>query len=811
VPIAVTAEQMAIAESVGQWAKRAGPIAAVRRLETRRGRTGAVPGADRATARGQEATGWQEATAGQEAPAGADWAGLADLGIFAIGIPEDIGGAGGTTPDVAVVAEQLAAVLAPGPVLPTLLAGLVLAKSARTAGDDLGALLAALAAGAATSGVALTDGGVAGTATADGTLRVSGAASLVLGAGDATHLLLGAAVGSARTWFMLDASQPGVRLTPRSPVDFSRALADVGLDDVAVRPGMVLGGAAGRLVPDLAATLAAAEASGVATWCSQTATEYARTRRQFGRPIGSFQAIKHLCAQMLCRAELAAAAAWDAACAADQGADQLSLAAAAAAAVALDAAVANAKDCIQVLGGIGFTWEHDAHLYLRRAVSLHSLLGGSGAWRSRTAGLALAGARRHRFARIPGDDESAGADQAHEAEQPLGGNDTADAERIRAAARVVASAVSATPPDHWREGLAELGYAAPAWPPPYGLSAGPAAQMIIDEELAKAGIERPDLGIGGWAIPAILSHGTAEQLDRFAGPTLRGEITWCQLFSEPEAGSDLASLRTRAIRVTGDVDGGRGRPTGGGGWRLTGQKVWTSLAEEADWAICLARTDPAAPKHKGITYFLVSMRDARDARDALGARGAGIEVRPLREITGRAMFNEVFLDEVFVPDDCVVGQPGEGWRVARTTLASERVAMLRGAGLGSDAEELLAAAAAGGAVTDPLVVDQIGARLAESLALSVMDDRLVGAVARGAEAGQTSAVRKLLGVAHRQAVAETALALAGPQGAAADGRAAQAVDSFLLARCLSIAGGTSQILLSLVAERVLGLPREETR
>ena len=785
-PIAVTAEQVAIAESIGRWAKRAGPVAAVRTLETSGGRMGAAPSASPGA--------YPDTAGGQQAAAVACWAGLAELGIFAIAVPEQIGGAGGTTADVAVVAEQLAAVLAPGPALPTLLAGLVLARSARTAGEEMESLLAALAAGGVTVGVGLASDGVTGTVTADGILRVSGTARLVLGAGDATYLLLGAATGSGLTWFVLDVGQPGVRLTPRSPVDFSRALADARLTDVAVRPGMVLDSGAGGHVRDLAAMLAAAEASGVATWCSQTATEYARTRRQFGRPIGSFQAIKHLCAQMLCRAELATAAAWDAACAADQGPGELKLAAAAAAAVALDAAVDNAKDCIQVLGGIGFTWDHDAHLYLRRALSLRSLLGCSGLWRSRSADLALAGARRHRIGRIQGDNESAGADQVRASGQADGNDEIEYAEQIRAAARVVASAVSATPPDHWRDGLAELGYAAPAWPPPYGLSASPAAQMIIDEELAKAGIERPDLGIGGWAIPAILSHGTADQLDRFAGPTLRGEITWCQLFSEPEAGSDLASLRTRAVRV-------RGEGQAGGAWRLTGQKVWTSLAREADWAICLARTDPAAPKHKGITYFLVPMRNP------------GIEVRPLREITGRAMFNEVFLDDVFVPDDCVVGQPGEGWRVARTTLASERVAMVGGAGLGTDAEELLSAAAECGGVTDPVVTDQIGARVAESLALSVMDDRLAGEVARGGEAPQNSAdsaVRKLLGVAHRQAVAETAVALSGREGAAADGRAAEAVDSFLMTRCLSIAGGTSQILLSLVAERALGLPREET-
>ncbi len=758
-PIAVTAEQRAIAESVSQWAKRAGAIAAVRELETRGGRAGGLAGDRAGGGTGRERADSERAGDGTGDPDSADerWAALAELGVFSVGLPEDLGGAGGTTADVAVVAERLAAALVPGPVMPTLLAGLVLARSVGAAGDGaLRAVLAGLASGAARVGVAMSASGVTATPDGAGGLRVSGTAGLVLGAADASHLLLGAVVGRGEAWFLLDARQPGVRLTPRSPVDFSRSLADVGLD---------------------AATLAAAEAAGVATWCSQTATEYARTRQQFGRPIGSFQAIKHLCAQMLCRAELAAAAAWDAARAADGAPDELPLAAAAAAAaLALDAAVDNAKDCIQVLGGIGFTWEHDAHLYLRRAVAVRSLLGGGAAWRARVAGLALGGARRHPFGQETGSD----------ANEPSG------ADRVRAAARVVASAVSATPRDHWRDGLVEIGYAAPAWPPPYGLSAGPAAQMIIDEELARAGIERPDLGIGGWAIPAIVSHGTAAQLDRFAGPTLSGSIVWCQLFSEPEAGSDLAALRTRAVRVKGDGDGHAG------GWRLTGQKVWTSLAGQADWAICLGRTDPAAPKHKGITCFLVGMADP------------GIEVRPLREITGRAMFNEVFLDDVFVPDDCVVGAPGEGWRVARTTLATERVAMVRGAGLGEDVEKLLAAASASG-VADPVLLDQIGARLAESLALSVMDDRLATAVASGGDAGQTSAVRKLTGVAHRQAVAETALTLAGAQGAAADGQAADAVDSFLLTRCLSIAGGTSQILLSVVAERVLGLPRQDAR
>ena len=760
-PIAITAEQLAIAESVGLWAKRAGSIAEVRDLETRGGRTS---GSD-----------WRAA----------NWRALAELGVFSIALPPALGGIGGCTADIAVVVEQLAAAMVPGPVMPTLLAELVLASL-----DTGGPLLTGIGDGEASVAVALTPGSLIATRAPDGGLRVSGTTGPVLGAGDTSHLLL---VAQDNTWFWLDAATAAI--TSRTPVDFSRALGDVTLSDLPLASHQVLSGVAAAAVRDLAALLAAAEAAAVAAWCSQTAADYARTRQQFGRPIGSFQAIKHLCAGMACRSEQATAIAWDAARAADHAAveqttGELPLAAAAAAALALDAAVDNAKDAIQVLGGIGFTWEHDAHLYLRRALALRQLLGGTGPWRARAAGLALDGQRRR--PQVAGKFKT---------KLPSEQKATSQADEVRKAARLVATALSAVPPERRRKALAEAGYVAPNWPRPYGLGASPAELVVIDEELAAVGIIRPELAIGNWAIPAIARHGTPEQLVRFAEPTLRGDIRWCQLFSEPEAGSDLASLRTRAVRTdkrgAGEV----------GGWSLTGQKVWTSLAHQADWAICLARTDPAVPKHKGITYFLVPMH------------GRGIEIRPLREMTGRQMFNEVFLDDVFVPDDCVVGQPGDGWKIARTTLATERVAMVGGAGLSKDVEDLLAAARAlAESAVDPVVLDQIGARVAEGLTLSVMDDRLAeAAAARSAESGGESAagsgpaMRKLLGVAHRQAVAETALALHGEQSAADDGEAAEAVAEFLLTRCLSIAGGTSQILLNLVAERVLGLPRQEAR
>jgi alkylation response protein AidB-like acyl-CoA dehydrogenase len=382
---------------------------------------------------------------------------------------------------------------------------------------------------------------------------------------------------------------------------------------------------------------------------------------------------------MACRAERAAALAWDAARAADEAPAEHPFAAAAAAALALDDAVDNAKDCIQVLGGIGFTWEHDAHLYLRRALTLRQLLGGSRPWRNRLAVLAANG-------------------------RPRG---------------------------VWGDGS----------PQEQGGSGGDRSP-------------RGNTDIGAWAGPAIEKYGNQAQQQRFLGPTRRAEITWCQLFSEPEAGSDLASLRTRAERTDA-------------GWRLTGQKVWTSLARQADWAICLARTDPDVPKHHGITYFLVDMH------------APGIDIRPLREITGRTMFNEVFLDDVFVPDDCVLGAPGEGWRIAMSTLSAERVA------IGTGPAQIFPA-------TDPEYSERAGYHLACGHAVALLGER-----------GAHPAIRKLLGTAHRQEAAESALEHLGPAGAAET----EASQEFLLTRCLSIAGGTTQILLTQVAERVLGLPR----
>jgi 3-oxochol-4-en-24-oyl-CoA dehydrogenase len=331
--------------------------------------------------------------------------------------------------------------------------------------------------------------------------------------------------------------------------------------------------------------------------------------------------------------------------------------------------------------------------------------------------------------------------------------------------------------------IADAGYLVPYWPAPYGRSAGPVEQLVIDEEFARAGIARPDLIIGSWALSTILAHGTDDQRSRFAPPTLHGAITWCQLFSEPGAGSDLASLQTKAVRVEG-------------GWSLSGQKVWTSQAQVADWAICLARTSSGGRRHDGITYFLVDMRTT------------GIEVRPLRELTGDAMFNEVFLSDVFVPDDCVVGAVDDGWRLARTTLANERVAMSSASAFPSGVEELLVALGHSRDPDDPVALTRVGELVCVAQADAMLGVRATLARVSGTDPGAASSVRKLVGMHLRQDASELALELLGPAAARLpDDATTWALRRFLGNRALTIAGGTSEVLHNVIGERILGLPR----
>ncbi len=658
------------------------------------------------------------------------WKAVTEMGVATIGLPEAAGGGGGSPLDQAVALEACAHELVPGPLLGPAVAAALLGRTTRVA-EQLG------------------DGAVVA-------LALGGA---VWDLPSATHVLL---PDAEDRWFVVAAEAlvgDGRHGEPAVGFDLTRRFGSLP-EGAAVSGrdhGVPVEGLTHDLVRRTAVTFAAAEAAGLARWCLATAVEHATVREQFGRPIGSFQAVKHLCAEMLETAEAVTAAAWDVATVALGDDEQWAFAADVAEVTCFDGAVEVAKTCIQVLGGIGFTFEHDAHLYLRRALALRGLLGREERAAGRLTRRAVDGVRRRLEVDLEGRDEQVRAE-------------------VRATVESVAAAADT------RSALVGAGYLAPHWPAPAGVGADPVLQLVIDQELARAGVERPDLVIAGWALPTILEHGTPEQRDRFVGPSLLGDLVWCQLFSEPGSGSDLASLRTRAERVEG-------------GWRLSGQKVWTSVAERADWGICLARTDPDVPQHQGISYFLVDMRSS------------GVDVRPLREITGEALFNEVFLDDVLVPDDCLVGGLGDGWKLARTTLANERVAMATHR-LDRSTERAVALAAAGD--LEPTQEVSVGRAVTLSTVCSLLGVRTVLRSLAGQGPGAESSVAKLLGVRNRQDGAELVLSLLGDRvvtAAAGDTEVQEAAREMLNTRCLSIAGGTTQILRNVVGERILGLPR----
>jgi len=330
----------------------------------------------------------------------------------------------------------------------------------------------------------------------------------------------------------------------------------------------------------------------------------------------------------------------------------------------------------------------------------------------------------------------------------------------------------------WQAKLCDEGWAGLHWPTEFGgraLSSHIAG--VFNEERSRYEVPANFFMIGIDMVgPTLFHHATDEQRRRYLPPMLRGEEVWCQLFSEPGAGSDLAGLSTRAER-----DGDE--------YVVNGQKVWTSSAHMADFGILLARTDPDAPKHKGITYFLVDMKSP------------GIDIRPLREITGDNLFNEVFFDEVFVPDEMVVGQVNDGWRLARTTLANERVAMAHGTALGNPMEELLRTVAK--LELDPAVADRLGELIRSAQVGSLLDQRIAQLALGGQDPGPQASARKLIGVRYRQELSEFRMELSEGAGVVEN----KEVHDFLNTRCLTIAGGTEQILLTLAGERLLGLPR----
>ncbi len=355
-----------------------------------------------------------------------------------------------------------------------------------------------------------------------------------------------------------------------------------------------------------------------------------------------------------------------------------------------------------------------------------------------------------------------------------------------------------------QEALARRGFVAPHWPAPYGLDADPIHQLIIDEELADAGVRRAAGGIGlGWAGPTILFAGTDEQKEAHLWPILSGEHVWCQLFSEPDHGSDLANLSTRAIR-----DGER--------YIVNGSKIWSSGAHRSDYGILIARTDPDVPKHRGVSYFICPMDTP------------GLELQPIVDMTTAHSFNQTFFTDMELPLESRIGDENDGWRLAKVTLGNERVSLSgEGAlwGSGPSAVDLLDVVRGQGGVSDPTLRDRAARLHIEGEVLRLIRLRTLSAALQGRQPGPEASVRKALADDHGQHVMGLAKDLAGthgmltdtgPSGAPAEFPRSHAVvegwnhwhGGYLFSPALTIGGGTSEVQRNIIAERVLGLPHD---
>jgi 3-oxochol-4-en-24-oyl-CoA dehydrogenase len=676
------------------------------------------------------------------------WTELGGLGLLGLHVSEELGGSGFGLLETLVVAEQMGRHLAPGPFVPTVITSAVLAAAGPE--DVQKRLLPGLA-----------DGSVIGAAALGGEVTYAdGAATGRAGVVISGHLADVLLVPAGDDVLLVEKSAGGVHDEVPANLDQSRRAAKVRLD---AAPAMVLPGARG-LLTGVARAVLAAEATGIAAETTEQAAEYAKIRQQFGRPIATFQAVKHHCANMLVAAELATAAAWDAGRAGLGGGDQLSYTAAIAAVLAGSAAVGNANLNIQVHGGIGFTWEHDAHLYLRRATAIAAVLDTERA-AIEVTDLVRRGIRRPAAIDLP-----------------------PEAEPIREAIGPDVARLQGLAGDARKQALIEGGYAMPHWPKPWGRDAAAVEQLVIEQEFASAGIKRPSLGITSWIILTLIQYASPEQVARWVRPALSQDVIWCQLFSEPGAGSDAAGIRTRATRVEGDGKAGRG-------WLVNGQKVWTSGAHLAAFGLATVRTNPDAPKHEGITTMVIDMH------------APGVTVRPLMMPNGNSEFNEIFFDDVFVPDADVVGPVDAGWTVARATLGNESVSIGGGDGMFMPIKAFIAPLdahperLAGGA-------GRVGRHIARTQVMGVLNQRAAYRAVAGGGPGPEGNVTKLLLSEIGHETAAIMAELAGPDAAFLDGDGAMGATLMLMNRAMSIAGGTSEIKRNQIAERILGLPRD---
>lgn len=621
------------------------------------------------------------------------WQAAAEQGLQGVHLAESVGGQGFGILELAVVLAEFGYGAVPGPFVPSAIASALIA-----AHDPQAKVLAELATGAAIAAYAL-DSGLTATRHGD-VLVIRGEVRAVPAAAQASVLVLPVAIESRDEWVVLRNDQ--LEIEAVKSLDPLRPIAHVRANAVDVSDDALLSNLTMTTAHALMSTLLSAEAVGVARWATDTASAYAKIREQFGRPIGQFQAIKHKCAEMIADTERATAAVWDAARALDDAGESSSdveFAAAVAATLAPATAQRCTQDCIQVHGGIGFTWEHDTNVYYRRALMLAACFGRGSEYPQRVVDTATTAGMR-----------------------PVDIDLDPSTEKLRAQIRAEVAALKAMPREPRTVAIAEGGWVLPYLPKPWGRAASPVEQIIIAQEFTAGRVKRPQIAIATWIVPSIVAFGTDNQKQRLLPPTFRGDIFWCQLFSEPGAGSDLASLATKATRVDG-------------GWRITGQKIWTTGAQYSQWGALLARTDPSAPKHNGITYFLLDMKSE-------------------------------FVD--FVRDYRFEGQ------------------------------------------FDQVARHRAGQLIAEGHATKLLNLRSTLLTLAGGDPMAPAAISKLLSMRTGQGYAEFAVSSFGTDAVIGDTeRLPGKWGEYLLAsRATTIYGGTSEVQLNIIAERLLGLPRD---
>lgn len=696
------------------------------------------------------------------------WDALVANGFHAVHLPDDVGGQGGRLIDAACVLESAGKSLLPGPLLPTVAAGAVALLADPTPSAQ--SLLRDLAGGAAAA-IVLPDDGLHARAE-DGQWLISGASEVTAGVCAARIILVGArAPDGDVVWAVVDSETPTATAEPVSNTDLVADAGILRLDDYRATDSETLTGIDPERARCVVVGLVASTTAGIVQWCVQAVTAHLRIREQFGKVIGTFQALQHNAAMLLVSSELATAAAWDAVRAVDESLDQHRIAAAGAAVMAISPAPDLVLDALTMLGAIGFTWEHDVHLYWRRAISLAGSIGPANRWARRLGALTCTQTRdmsvnlgdaEPEFRSWVAETLDAALQLRNDKPAPHG-----DYEHL------------ATGPQ--RTLIADAGLMAPHWPAPWGVDADPLKQLIIDEEFAKRpGLVRPSLNIAEWILPSVLAAAPKDLQEKLIPPTQRGEILWCQLFSEPGAGSDLASLATRATKVDG-------------GWRINGHKIWTSLAQYADLGALLARTDPEAAKHRGIGYFILDMRSP------------GVEIQPIKTATGQAHFNEVFLNDVFVPDDMLLGGPGDGWSLAISTMAEERSAI--GGYVKFDRAVALRRLAAQPGPDREDAVRELGELDAYTNAIRALGVRETIRLLDGQASGPASSIAKVAMNVLLRRTFQATLQLTG-KVAMVDDLDAAVVEPYLHLPAELIGGGTREIQLNIIAQMILGLPRK---